>query len=122
MDLLKKIGAGKRRGGSRGHKGGNVLKKFGLKMGGNPDDVVMNEGDKNEDTVSGGNEKKEGMFGFKYGGEGNASFDSPLKNVGGYSRDVKGGNLNVKTGGRKSRRSGRKSRRSRRGRSRSSRK
>jgi hypothetical protein len=129
MDLLKKIGAGKRRRGSRGHKGGNVLKNLGLQMGGNPDDVGMNEGNINETTVSGGNEKKERFLGINYGGT--DSFDSPLKNVGGYSRDgVKGGN-HVKTGGRthgrtnggkrKSKRGGRKSRRSRR-RSRSSRK
>jgi len=119
MDLLKNIGAGKRRRRvSRGHKGGDVLKNLGLKMGGNGDGVPVVP----LDPTSEGNEKKEGFDLFKYGGQGTAPFDPTASKVGGYSRDgVKGGNPHAKTGGRKSRRSGRKSRRSRR-RSRSSRK
>ena len=122
MNMLHKItGAGNRRRGSRGHKGGDVLKNLGLKMGGNPyygDDQVQSM---EQNPTSGGNEKKEG-FGIKYGGQGTSPFDPTTRKVGGYSRDgVNGGNPHAKTGGRKSRRSGRKSRRSRR-RSRSSRK
>jgi hypothetical protein len=105
MDLLKKIGAGKRRRISRHYRGGLGLDTLGLNMGGEQNNDVQNQ-DKN--PTSGGNEKKE-PFGFKYGGQG-TEYNKPVNTVGGNA-DAK------KYGGRKSRRSGRKSRRSRRGRS-----